>query len=50
MDKILKRISVKRITNAQEHHDYMVGAAGFEPAKTLYNMSVSLIIIVDTAR
>jgi hypothetical protein len=28
----------------------MVGAAGFEPAKTLYNMAVSLIIIIDTAR
>jgi hypothetical protein len=28
----------------------LVGAAGFEPAKTLYNMAVSLIIIIDTAR
>ena len=27
----------------------LVGAAGFEPAKTLYNMAISFIIIIDTA-
>ena len=26
----------------------LVGAAGFEPAKILYNMAVSLIIIIYT--